>query len=170
MARVVDLVETTYAAHLRRRKHPLLGWATASVGVIRGGTQPNIVPDECSIEIDRRTLPGETESGVLRELQLLLRANNLSVKMENWRNMQCLPLETDPKIPLVAEFLRNIGQREPVGVNYFCDASVLSKHGIPSVVFGPGDIAHAHTVNEWISVNSLERAREMLLRFLRSLP
>jgi len=38
----------------------LLGTGTVNVGFIRGGTQPNIVPDSCSIEIDRRTLPGET--------------------------------------------------------------------------------------------------------------
>jgi len=170
MARVVHLIETKYAADLRRRKHPLLGCATVSVGVIRGGTQPNIVPDKCVIEIDRRTLPGETESRVRREIQSLLRANDLSANIENGKTILCLPLETNPTVPLVAEFLRNVGQRNPVGVNYYCDASVFSRAGIPSLVFGPGDIAHAHTANEWISVRSLERAREMLLRFLRSLP
>ena len=56
MARVVDLLQTDYAAQLRRRRHPLLGCATVSVGAICGGTQANIVPDRCSILIDRRTL------------------------------------------------------------------------------------------------------------------
>src|SRR5262249_3975415 len=53
MARVVELLETKYAAELRRRRHPLLGSPTVSVGVISGGTQPNIVPDRCQIQIDR---------------------------------------------------------------------------------------------------------------------
>src|SRR5258706_10424367 len=77
MARVVDLLETEYAARLRRRRHKLLGCATVSVGVINGGTQPNIVPDRCTISIDRRTLPGETESGVQREIHSLLRRRRL---------------------------------------------------------------------------------------------
>jgi acetylornithine deacetylase len=55
-------------------------------------------------------------------------------------------------------------------VDYFCDAAVLAAAGIPSVIFGPGDIAQAHTADEWISLSSLERAKEMLLRFLSSLP
>ena len=40
--------------------------------------------------------------------------------------------------------------------------------GIPSVVFGPGDIAQAHTADEWISLAALERGKELLLRFLQS--
>jgi acetylornithine deacetylase len=55
-------------------------------------------------------------------------------------------------------------------VHYFCDAAVLASGGIPSVVFGPGDIAQAHTADEWISLAQLERGKEMLLRFLKSLP
>jgi len=53
-------------------------------------------------------------------------------------------------------------------VRYFCDASVLAHGGIPSVVFGPGDIAQAHTVDEWISLDSLERGKRLLRRFLAS--
>ena len=170
MARIVDWFETEYAARLRPRRHKLLGRATVSVGVIRGGTQPNIVPDHCSISVDRRTLPGETEAGVRREIQLLLRKKLLSARMSIGRLAQCPPLETNPRLPLVAQFLRVLGQRQPVGVDYFCDASVLARGGIPSVVFGPGDIAQAHTTDEWISLASLEGARAALLRFLQPLP
>src|SRR5205823_2921844 len=56
MSRIVDTLETDYAMQLRRRRHPLLGHATINVGTIHGGTQPNIVPDNCAITIDRRTL------------------------------------------------------------------------------------------------------------------
>jgi acetylornithine deacetylase len=69
----------------------------------------------------------------------------------------------------VARFLESIGQRKPVGVRYFCDASVLAHGGIPSVVFGPGDIAQAHTADEWISVEALERGKRLLRRYLQSL-
>jgi acetylornithine deacetylase/succinyl-diaminopimelate desuccinylase-like protein len=64
----------------------------------------------------------------------------------------------------------DLGQKEGVGVDFFCDAAVLAQGGIPSVVFGPGDIAQAHTSDEWISVESLEAATDILERFLRSLP
>jgi acetylornithine deacetylase/succinyl-diaminopimelate desuccinylase-like protein len=170
MARIVDLLETDYAARLRRRRHPLLGSATVNVGTIRGGEQPNIVPDRCAITIDRRTLPGETESGVRREIAAMLRAKKLPAKISSTKLAPCLPLETNPKLPLVRQFLRSVGQTRPMGVDFFCDAAVLSAGGIPSVVFGPGDIAQAHTSDEWISLASLERGKNLLLNFLKSLP
>ena len=170
MARIVDLLERDYAARLKRHRHPLLGAATVNVGTICGGTQPNIVPDCCSITIDRRTLPGETEAGVKLEIATLLHAKKLSAKISSTKLAPCLPLETNPKLPLVRQFLQSVGQSRPVGVDYFCDAAVLSRAGIPSVVFGPGDIAQAHTADEWISLASLERGKNLLLHFLRSLP
>ena len=170
MARVVDAIETEYAAMLRSRRHPLLGCATASVGVIRGGTQPNIVPDHCVISIDRRTLPGETEAGVRRELARLLAKRRLQVTFDEEKAAPCPPMETDPARPEVRRFMSSVGQRRALGVNFFCDAAVLSEAGIPSVVFGPGDIAQAHTADEWISASSLERGWRMLVHYLRSFP
>jgi acetylornithine deacetylase/succinyl-diaminopimelate desuccinylase-like protein len=170
MARVVEILETDYAAQLRKQKHPLLGAGTVNVGKISGGTQPNIVPDACVIEIDRRTLPGETDAGVRREIMELLRAKNLDVKISSAKLAPALPLETDVTLPLVQQFLRSVKQTRPVGVDYFCDAAVLAAGGIPSVVFGPGDIAQAHTADEWISLAQVERAKDLLVRFFRSLP
>jgi acetylornithine deacetylase/succinyl-diaminopimelate desuccinylase-like protein len=168
MARIVDLLQTAYATQLRRPQHRLLGCGTVSVGAIHGGSQANVVPDRCTILIDRRTLPGETEAGVRRELVALLRPRNLKATLVRTGLAACLPLETDPKLPLVARFLQSVGQRKPVGVRYFSDASVLARGGIPSVVFGPGDIAQAHTAAEWISIEALERGKRLLRRFLKS--
>jgi acetylornithine deacetylase/succinyl-diaminopimelate desuccinylase-like protein len=170
MARVVEFLETDYRKRLQRRRHPLLGHGTVNVGSICGGTQPNIVPDRCGIGVDRRTLPGETERSVCREIAALLRAQKLDAQVSSARLAPCLPLETDAKLPLVRQFLRSAGQSRPVGVHYFCDAAVLSAGGIPSVVFGPGDIAQAHTADEWVSSAQLEQARAQLLAFLKSLP
>ena len=153
---------------MERRRHPLLGCATISVGSICGGSQANIVPDSCSILIDRRTLPGETEASVRREILGALRRKHLTAAFADQTLPPCLPLETDPRHPLVARFLKCVSQRKPVGVRYFCDASVLGQGGIPSVVFGPGDIAQAHTADEWISLAELERGQGLLLRYLRS--
>ncbi|HEX3890862.1 MAG TPA: M20/M25/M40 family metallo-hydrolase [Verrucomicrobiae bacterium] len=170
MARIVDALETDYAAQLRKRKHPLLGAATVNVGTVSGGAQPNIVPDFCKISFDRRTLPDETDTKVKNEIAAFLRAKNLSAKIISMKLAPALPLETNHKLPLVQKFLKNIGQTKPLGVHFFCDAAILSAGGIPSVVFGPGDVAQAHTADEWISLSELERGKNLLLRFLNSLP
>jgi acetylornithine deacetylase/succinyl-diaminopimelate desuccinylase-like protein len=170
MARVVDWLETDYARLLRRRRHSLLGRATISVGSINGGTQPNIVPASCVASADRRTLPGETEKSVRDELRRLLRRQGLKAALTSQKVASCLPMETDPNLPLVRTLLKLAGQSKPCGVNFFCDASVFARAGIPSVVFGPGDIAQAHTADEWVELKSVERAAAMLLKFFQSLP
>jgi acetylornithine deacetylase/succinyl-diaminopimelate desuccinylase-like protein len=169
MARIVEVLETEYAAQLRQRKHRLLGTATVNVGTISGGTQPNIVPASCVITVDRRTLPGETEAGIGREISALLRRRRLRARLANSKVAPAPALETDPKLPLVRQFFTTLGQRRAAGVNYFCDAAVLAGAGIPAVVFGPGDIAQAHTADEWISLAQLERGKNLLLKFLKSL-
>jgi acetylornithine deacetylase len=63
-----------------------------------------------------------------------------------------------------------VGQKSPAGVDFFCDATIIAAGGTPSVVFGPGNIAQAHTMDEWISLESLRQAKDVLVRFLRSLP
>jgi acetylornithine deacetylase len=170
MARVVDFLETDYAAELRQRQHRLLGTATVNVGQIAGGAQPNIVPAACRISVDRRTLPGESEAQVRRELAARLRANDLEATVINTKLAPAPALETDFRLPLVRQLFQCAGQKRPVGVNYFCDAALLAAGGIPSVVFGPGNIAQAHTADEWISLAQLERGKNLLVRYLKSLP
>ncbi len=170
MARVVAALVGPYASGLQAKRHGLLGKGTINVGTIQGGNQPNIVPDSCRISIDRRTLPGEDQKTVIRELRALLRARGIRASISNMRGGSCVALETDICLPLVHGFMRTVGQRRPCGVDYFCDAAVLSAGGIPSVVFGPGDIAQAHTAKEWIATNSLETGTDLLETFLRTLP
>src|SRR6266581_529067 len=153
MARIVDCLETTYAGQLRRRRHALLGHATVNVGAIAGGGQPNIVPDRCVISVDRRTLPGEEDAEVKREIKTLLRRQHLAARLIDSKGVPCRPLETSPKHPLVGRMLRCTGQKRPLGVDYFSDAGVLADGQIPSVLFGPGDIAQAHTPDEWVELH-----------------
>ena len=170
MARVVEELETHYAASLKRRTHPLLGHATVNVGAIAGGKQPNIVPDRCEILIDRRTLPGETDAGVIAELRTLLRRLGVDAELTDTKNAPCPALETDPNLPLVRQLTRCAGQRRALGVDYFSDAAVLASGGIPSVLLGPGDIAQAHTADEWVELTQLERLTRLLVKFLRDQP
>ena len=171
MAKIVHLLETDYARQLRRRRHSLLRHATINVGAISGGRQPNIVPDRCIIRIDRRTIPGESDSEVKREILRFIRRHGLTASMLDTKNEEpAPPLETNPRLPLVQQFLRTVGQKKPAGVDFFTDAGVLAAAGLPCVVFGPGDIAQAHTADEWVAASQLERGTRMLVRYLQSLP
>lgn len=170
MARIVLALETEYAAELAARPaHPRLGRPTVNVGRIDGGRQPNIVPAECTIDIDRRTLPGETETGVRREIIALLRRHGLKASYDNLRTSPCEPLDTCPDLPLVRSLTRATGRKGTRGVHYFTDAAPLAAGGTPSVVFGPGDIAQAHTEREWLAISQLEKSIQILERFLRAL-
>lgn len=169
MARIVELLEGEYAQSLACRRRPLLRAPTVNVGAIQGGVQANIVPAHCEILLDRRTLPGETRASVLRELKGLLRDHGLQATFTDIKDAACHPLETDPENPLVRQFLRATRCPGPCGVDYYCDASVLAHAGTPSLVFGPGDIAQAHTADEWISERSLEAGVRALARFLDTL-
>jgi acetylornithine deacetylase/succinyl-diaminopimelate desuccinylase-like protein len=170
MVRIVEAIESDYAKELRRFRHPLLGRATVNVGSIRGGRQPNIVPDKCAITVDRRTLPGETDARALQQMRAIFRRKRLHAKFERFHPWSCSALETDPALPLVRRFMEVTRQKAPASVNFFSDGGVLSSGGIPAVLFGPGDIAHAHRPDEWIREEQLERGTALLLRFLQSLP
>ena len=170
MAQAIDLLEGKYARLLSRRRHSLLGSPTINVGMVRGGTQPNIVPDSCEIQIDRRTIPDEKDANVRREIVAFLRDAGVRVELVNSKSSACIPMETDIRRPLVQRFMSTTRQLGPVGVDFFCDAAILSAAGTPCVVFGPGNIAQAHTQDEWISLRSLQRATDILTRFLRGLP
>lgn len=170
MARVVQLLETTYANKLKEKEHPLLGHATINVGSIWGGNQPNIVPDHCEITADRRTLPGESEKRVFQEIRELLNAHKLRADLLDFKGLESPPLETSEDNEIIKDLMTEARQHRPAGVDFFCDAAILSQAGIPSVVFGPGDIAQAHTADEWILVRQLNTAGSILRRFFDRQP
>ena len=170
MAKCIDLIETKYASRLRKINHPILGSPTINTGIIKCGSQPNIVPDYCEADLDRRTLPRETFHTIKREIHELFKKNNLKANISNIKKFPCPAMETDHKTPWVQNFMRTVRQSKPIGVDYYCDAANIATTGIPTVVWGPGDIAQAHTVNEWITLTQIERGINILMRFLSSLP
>ena len=133
----------------------------------------NFVPDFCSIEIDRRLLPGEEFADVLAHYQRILDAHpEVHAYMET-PMLQDLPLETSAESEVVRcarGVLTDLRlPDEPVGVPYGTDASKLARIGIPSVVFGPGNIDQAHAAVEWVECAQVEQAMEfyrgLMLRF-----
>jgi len=171
MARATDLLLTEHVEQLNQRKHPLLGHPSINVGIIKGGSQTNVVPDRCSIEIDRRTIPGETEATILDELHRFLKKHRLpTATIVESRGVPCPPLETNPELPVVQKFLRAAKRRKSRGVDYFTDASPIAMGGTPAIVFGPGNIAQAHSTDEWVELKQLDQATAIMLRFLREQP
>lgn len=133
---------------------------TVSVTVIRGGAQTNIVPDYCEIEVDRRTVPGEDHAQIIAELCATL-------KVEAHEVRDCPPLFTDPANPWVVRLARETS--EPLaGAPWFCDAAIFAAHGVPAVAFGPGHTAQAHTADEFIELEQVARAAQIMERFLQS--
>lgn len=176
MARVILAFEADHR-RLAAREHPLLGPATVNVGVIKGGVQVNFVPDTCSIEVDRRLLPGETVSAVLAHYQGLL--DELRAQHSTFDASMEPPMLTDEALEtavdaaparLASALLTEMGLDGTLcGVPFGSDASKLSRQGIPSLVFGPGSIDHAHAAVEFVDLGEVERAfefyRSFILRF-----
>ena len=170
MAKCIDAIETEYAQNLGKRRHPVLGPPPINTGIVRGGSQPNIVPDVCEADMDRRTLPGESFTTISREIGEVLKKRGLKARLTNVKGYTCPAMETDPTLPMVQQFMRTVRQTKPLGVDYYCDAANIATTGVPAIVWGPGDIAQAHTADEWISIRQLERGMDVLTRFLLSLP
>jgi acetylornithine deacetylase len=170
MGRLLVAIEQ-YAEWLRHsRSDPLLGPPTLSVGRIEGGTSVNTVPDWCRIEIDRRVIPGEDPLAAPGELTEFLR-NELGIEQPfeseaPWMSKGALRPEgsTELVARLGAAIDAVTGGHRVLGVPYGTDASTIAEAGIPSVVFGPGDIAKAHTCDEWVPLDEVEQASEILYR------
>jgi acetylornithine deacetylase ArgE len=170
MAALLPHVEQ-YAEELRATQiDPLLGPATLSVGRIEGGLSVNTVPDRCRVEIDRRLLPGEDADAAAGRLFAHLRervGDRIAFSFgDPWLSAPALAPEGSAD--LVARLLRAAepvaGKRRVTAVPYGTDAAPLAKAGVPCVVFGPGDIARAHTCDEWVPLDEVTQAAEILYR------
>jgi acetylornithine deacetylase len=170
MAKVLNLIEG-YGDHLLKTvpAHPLCGPATISVGRIGGGLSVNTVPDFCTIEIDRRVIPGEDSVAVIDQLATYLK-ERLDFEVEHWPPWNSgIPLSDDNNKTLADRLMNHVtavaGAHKKVGVAYGTHASRIDDAGVPSVVFGPGSIDQAHTKDEWIAIDQLDLATEVYYRF-----
>ncbi|MCS6851747.1 MAG: M20 family metallopeptidase [Gemmataceae bacterium] len=172
MARLLVGVEQ-YAEHLRAsRADPVLGPPTLSVGRIEGGTSVNTVPDFCRVEVDRRLIPGEDPQAAPGQLaDFLNQQAGIDFPFScnpPWMAKEALsPVGSEELVRQLGEAIDSVvGQHAVIAVPYGTDASTLARGGTPSVVFGPGDIAQAHTCDEWVPLDEVEQASEILYRFI----
>ena len=159
MADVIRTIRDEIAPALKKITDPVLGSPSISVGVCRGGSKTNIVADLCTAEVDIRIIPGEFDTLAFVSEKLRAVCPDLEIA-----HTQSLPLHTDPAHPLVRALEKAGGKC--TGAPWFCDAAVFARHGIPAVAVGPGSIAQAHTCDEWIAVEDLQRGVEFYRRFL----
>ncbi len=151
----------------QRPVDPYTGRPTLSVGTVRGGLSVNTVPDYCTIEIDRRLLPGEDPHAIRNEV-INYTATEIGDSLgeailEHGEPYIVSPgLAAGPNAALAEELSEQVRRcgfpSRIVGVPYGTDAPPLAAAGVQTVVFGPGSIAQAHTHNEWIAVEQLEAA------------
>jgi len=174
MMPILEAVENRYIPSLTAT-HPLCGPAVCSVNLIRGGSQINIIAQSCEIQIDRRTVPGEEASDVVATISRLLSELRAADPAQNYAVRELLMYEPlDPATS--AEFALQLGallesmglSGEPTGAGYGSHAGTLASAGMPAVVFGPGDIAQAHTADEWLNLDQLEQAVDVYLAIMQA--
>ncbi len=158
---------------LEKRNHPVLGNPTVNIGKICGGDQPSTVADLCSVQLDRRAIPGETIDQVYRELHKIFEIMKEKYPgfeaeakdmFEGQNDLPHLPFYTDGDVDIVkaiqaAAKSSGLHERELTVCHAWTDAGFIANNtDSDCVIMGPGDITLAHSINEAVSVDELEDA------------
>lgn len=146
---------------------PVLGLPTVSLGTIQGGSSPNIVPSACEAYLDIRETPALYEfGGSERLIRSILDARGWSDQVGLDNRGSSRPLLTDPGHDGVRRLL-SLGSKL-VTAPWYCDAGRLAEVGIAAVACGPGNIAQAHTKDEFLAIADLEAGAGFYRRFLET--
>lgn len=169
MAKLITKINQQIQPRMAEYVHPLIGPRTLSITTIRGGELVNITPDFCQIQIDVRTLAGDTFSSLAADIQALideLKAEDPAVDITiepAYLEDQCM--ETPESAPVVqgicAACDKILDEHIIDGLFCGCDATKFSRAGTQALVFGPGDIKVAHTVDEFVPISELTKAAEV---------
>jgi len=150
--------------------HPVLGNFTRSVNTIQGGVKVNVVPDQCSVMVDMRTLPGQDHAELLRQLETFLA--NLEAKIPNLKASIRLtyelpaaetPQDAKPVQQFLAAAKSRCGIEIPIiKVPFATEAAIfVPTLTVPTLILGPGDPALAHQPNEFIEIAEMEKAAKI---------
>lgn len=144
-----------------RTPHRLLGPPSLHAAVLRGGTGWSTYAASCRLEIERRTLPGETPDQVLGEITALLdelRGADPGFAARARLVVQRPSLEGSPDSAIARAVMgaaRDAGRDPAVaGAGYWMDAALIAAAGIDTVVMGPTG-AGAHAAEEWVELESV---------------
>jgi len=164
MATIILGLEQIRRRH-RRREYPLLGTAKVHTSKVAGGSDWSSVPARCVLQIERRLLPGETTRDATNEVEAIIRAackrdSKLMAKVRLIHHADAMEVKNPPHLSILQNTAHNAGARgKIVGVPYWTDAAILVNQGkIPTCLFGPGDIAVAHSPNEYVRIGEVINA------------
>ncbi|MEE9283250.1 MAG: M20 family metallopeptidase [Nitrososphaerales archaeon] len=166
MTKIVSLIEEMLP-DLQEIQDDLVGNPTITVGLIEGGTKPNIVPDACRIVVDRRLLPAEDPKRVLEDLKARILA---SIMPEFDAAFKILIAREGAQISIDEEIVKIASKSikealkispEIGGLGATTDMSFFVRAGIPTIIYGPGSIKQAHVANEFIDVHELTSAAKV---------
>ncbi|HEX6060326.1 MAG TPA: ArgE/DapE family deacylase [Gemmatimonadaceae bacterium] len=154
---------------LPARTHPLLGRASLHASLIEGGIGMSTYPDRCVVRIERRTIPGESAETAVREVEdacARVRAARPELDATVALDFAQPPSDVPTDAPIVRALSHAIeatGETPRIeGLSAWTDAAILNEAGIPAICYGPGDIALAHAAEEWIPLDEVRRATEVL--------
>ena len=150
--------------------HHLLGTGSLHASLIGGGQELSSYPERCVLQIERRTIPGETKELVEAEIQEVIsavQAADPSVVASHTTTVVREPLAVPENAPIVQSLSQQaasiLGAAPPiVGETFWTDAALLAAAGIPAILYGPGG-AGAHAVVEWADLEQLQACTEVLL-------
>jgi acetylornithine deacetylase len=164
MGHVLVGLEALDRALRSRPTHRLLGSGSLHASVVTGGQEYSSYPARCTLQAERRTVPGESVERAEREISsLLARLEAADPQFRaSWRRVFSRePFEVARDEPIVELVQRNAGT-ELSGEAFWADSALLAAAGIPTVLFGPGGEG-AHAVVEWVDLASAERCRDVLV-------
>jgi acetylornithine deacetylase/succinyl-diaminopimelate desuccinylase-like protein len=165
LTRALDQLDHHLGSQLATYTHPVLGRSTMNVGMIRGGSRPNIVPDLAEAEIDIRITPAlAAAGGALKLLGETIAYHELP--LEIIKPHENPPMETAADHPQILALLATAAATQLAGAPWFSDAAHLSNGGIPSICIGPGSIDQAHTIDEFIEISALKKGAEFFTAFI----
>lgn len=168
-ALVIADLEAYQQRELTTRSHPLLGRPSLHASFIRGGTGLSTYPDECTMQLERRTIPGESAGDFVREVEAAaarVRVARPELDVAIVQGFSQEPNEVPTSHAVVQCLTDALAARKlpaPVeGLSCWTDAALLTAAGIPAVCFGPGDIAVAHAKEEYVAVAEVDAATAVL--------
>ena len=155
-------------------RHALLGTGSVHASLIGGGEERSSYPASCTLEIERRTVPGETPEMVRAELQAII--DSCAAADPNFRASLEMGLirqahecaESEPIAQSLRRHARDVTGLEPqiVGAPYWTDCAILAEAGIPSFLYGPSGEG-AHAAIEWVDLASVETCVRVYLETIR---
>ncbi len=162
---------------LASRTHEILPPPTLAPTVIKGGLKDNIVPDLIKIQVDRRMLPGESLESCQKEIEEALDTVKRERKGFDYtiRPYVCLNAGYVAKDSEIVKICNRVyqGITGKEAVNTFFtggnDQNFLVDAGVPTLVFGPGSLDQAHTVDEYVKIEDMEESTEFFYQLAKDL-